>query len=138
MAGQDDPDLAELCAKGELAAPTAGSDQLKHVLQLIASLELDLHLLNIANAFIQGGKLQRAQGKFADPSGVLGVVASSSRGPLPCSILLLLDATLMLLPPPDADLRVQGSPPGSELLCTGIEKARCPAVRICPAGPRWV
>ena len=26
----------------------------------------------------------------------------------------------------------------SELLCTGIEEARFPVVRICPAGPRWV
>ena len=68
--------------------------------------------------------------KFADPSGVLGVVASSSGGPLPCSILLLLDATLMLLPRPDSDLRVQGSPPGSELFCTGIEKAAFRLVRI--------
>ena len=39
------------------------------------------------------------------------MVASSSRGPLPCSILLLLDATLMLLPPPDSDLRVRTPPP---------------------------
>ena len=38
----------------------------------------------------------------------------------------------------DSGLRVRTSPPGSELYCTGIEKARCPGVTIGPAGPRWV
>ena len=32
-----DPDLEELCSTGELAAPTAGSDQLKLVLQTVAA-----------------------------------------------------------------------------------------------------
>lgn len=80
VAGQDDPDLEELCRTYELAAPTAGSESLKFAAQIIASLRLEVHLLDIANAFIQGAKLERPKGRLfveAPPDGLPGLAPGS-------------------------------------------------------------
>ncbi|MDA8609482.1 hypothetical protein N9L19_01045 [bacterium] len=72
LLGQQDPDMAEFDHSSY--APTPGNDTIRICIQVLASLQVSLVILDAKNAFCQGRELKRRRGPvFASPCDGIGL-----------------------------------------------------------------